>query len=78
MPYAVPAPAALADAQSAELEEALAAAPDGSARVVDARSPRSVLGAIARPLSGPQPTAVISTPAIRFNMAEAMSEEELP
>jgi uncharacterized phage protein gp47/JayE len=48
MPYPVPAPAALADAQSAELEEALALAPDGSARVVDARSPRSVLGAIAR------------------------------
>lgn len=48
MSFTVPTPAALADAQAADLEEALALAPDGSTRIVDARSPRSVLGAIAR------------------------------
>lgn len=48
MVFPVPSPDALADAQSAELEEALRIAPDGSTRIVDARSPRSPLAAIAR------------------------------
>lgn len=48
MSYAIPTPDALADIQASELETRLRTAPDGTARVIDARSPRSVLAALAR------------------------------
>lgn len=48
MSYPVPTPDALADTQASELEYRLRVAPDGTVRVIDARSPRSTLAGLAR------------------------------
>jgi uncharacterized phage protein gp47/JayE len=48
MSYAVPTPDQLADLQASELEQRLRFDRSGNLRMIDARSPRSVLSAIAR------------------------------
>lgn len=46
--YDIPTPDEIADTIASEFEERLKTAPDGTARVIDARSPRSVLAVIGR------------------------------
>lgn len=46
--YDIPTPDQIADTLASDLEEQLKVGPDGTRRVIDARSPRSVLAAIGR------------------------------
>ena len=52
MSYNVPTPDTIADQQSTVMEQQLSTDKDGNPRVIDARSERSVLGAIARSNAG--------------------------
>lgn len=52
MSYDVPTPYAIADQQSTVIEQQLSTDKDGNLRVIDARSERSVLGALARANAG--------------------------